>query len=401
MWKEHPDPDRPATMGAADLSRAGLVDTTMLYAPAGGGVKRYLQAKTAWLARRRPQVRHSLVLPGPQDVAEGEVRYVQSARLPFGGGYRYPTNLAAWRDRLQSERPDLIEAQDPYLPGRAAIWAGRTLGVPVIGFCHSDPATMAPATPEGRTVTGLRRLWAHRFRSFDKVVAPSRYMAGLLGEAGLTDVAPVPLGVDLDVFHPQPDARARLRRALGLGARERLLVFAGRPAPEKRLGVLIQAVRRLGGDYRLLLVGADGPRGDQVLTLPYQTSAEALSAVLAGCDALVHANPFETLGLVVLEAMACGLPIVGVDHGGVGETVDPAVGVLVQASTPADLAAGIEALFAQDLEALGSAARARALARHGWDRTFDTLTRLYAQLSGRRAFLEGHDRMAVRGVDGD
>lgn len=368
------------------LGVVGMVDTTMLYAPASGGVRRYLNAKADWLARHRPGLRHRQVLPGPVDRDDAQIAFVHAAALPFAHGYRWPMNLTSWTERIVRETPALIEAEDSYLPGKAALRAGQALGVPVVGFCHSDVAALTRLRLEGRGAAAFRKLWARRFRRFDQVLAPSHYMANILQDAGLDTARPMPLGVDTDVFRPNPLARAPLRAALGLGARERLVVFAGRAAPEKRLDVLVEAVDRLGDDYRLLLVGGGAPRSARVLTLPFQRDPARLAWILSGCDALVHANPFETLGLVVLEAMACGVPVVGVAHGGVGETVEESFGQLAAEATPEAMAAAIAALFARDPPVLGARARARALERHRWGATFERLTRLYQDLTGLAAF---------------
>ena len=66
-----------------------LIDTTMMYAPRSGGVKRYLTAKRTWLERRRPDIRHTLVVPGRKTGLEEPGLYTVSAtKLPFGDGYR-------------------------------------------------------------------------------------------------------------------------------------------------------------------------------------------------------------------------------------------------------------------------------------------------------------------------
>src|ERR1700761_1413620 len=90
---------------------ARLVDTTMLYAPRSGGVKRYLSAKRAWLAANRPAVRHSLVVPGSKDSYDGKGLWsIYTAPLPFGDGYRWPASKSAWMKRLIRQQPTLIEA---------------------------------------------------------------------------------------------------------------------------------------------------------------------------------------------------------------------------------------------------------------------------------------------------
>ena len=96
--------------------------------------------------------------------------------------------------------------------------------------------------------------------------------------------------------------------------------------------------------------------------------------IIASCDAFVHANDKEPFGLIVLEAMACGRPVVGVNAGGVAETVDETVGQLADAApTPTAYAQAVEALFARDIEAIGRAAREKAVSQFAWSRVFEDL----------------------------
>ncbi|MCL6646286.1 MAG: glycosyltransferase [Dehalococcoidia bacterium] len=129
---------------ASSAEPVRLIDTTMLYAPRSGGVRRYLNSKRAWLAAQRPDVRHTLVVPGARDAYDGRGRVsIYAAPLPFGDGYRWPVVKQAWMERLIRQRPDIIEAGDPYTPGLAALRAGDALGVPVVGFCHTDLGALA------------------------------------------------------------------------------------------------------------------------------------------------------------------------------------------------------------------------------------------------------------------
>ena len=121
---------------------------------------------------------------------------------------------------------------------------------------------------------------------------------------------------------------AREARDAGLRARRgwpddaRVLVYAGRFAPEKHLDVLADAVGRLGAPYVLLAVGAGPappPASERVVVQPFVASASELATVLASADAFVHAGDQETFGLSVLEAMACGTPAVVRDAEGLGE----------------------------------------------------------------------------------
>src|SRR3569623_1995743 len=148
-------------------------------------------------------------------------------------------------------------------------------------------------------------------------------MADKLRQLGVTRVALQPLGVDTTVFHPRR-RDSNLRAELGLAPATRLLIYAGRLAREKNIPVLLEAMRRLGD-------GGARPRPQRNGSFyPYVSRAEDLARLFAGSDALVHAGDQETFGLVVLEAMACGVPVVGVQAGGVAELVDPAVGLLAR-----------------------------------------------------------------------
>jgi alpha-1,6-mannosyltransferase len=120
--------------------------------------------------------------------------------------------------------------------------------------------------------------------------------------------------------------------------------------------------------------------------MDYLRDPQSLAAVLAGCDAFVHANDNEPFGLIVLEAMACGLPVIGVAAGGVAESVDETVGALATASEARAFAEAVDSVFARDVPALGLAARLRAEQRHGWDPVFRQLSAIYGRLTGCAAF---------------
>jgi alpha-1,6-mannosyltransferase len=360
-----------------------LVDTTMMYAPRSGGVKRYLMAKRAWLAHRRPDITHTLVAPGARTGQDGPgLVTVAAARLPFGDGYRMPASLAKWEAVLRILGPDIIEAGDVLIPGHAALEAGEAMGVPVVGFCHTDAAALAVLHLGDWAEGPAKKRWASAYQRFDQVIAPSRHIALRLAEAGVEKVSVQMLGVDTELFHPARASRERLRRRLGVAPDARLLVFAGRPAREKNIDSLVCAVERLGAPYHLLLVGAgkDQRYSSRVIAMDYERDTAKLGALLASCDAFVHGNENEPFGLVVLEALAAGLPVVGPNRGGIAELIDESVGQRATSVDPAGLAEAIEALFARDMGALSRAARARAEQRHSWDMTFEGLTRLYGEL---------------------
>jgi alpha-1,6-mannosyltransferase len=375
-------------------ARPRLVDTTMLYAPRSGGVKRYLLSKKAWLEANRPGVAHSLVVPGTHhEAGDDGIIKLHATKLPFGDGYRWPSSVRRWGAWVAALEPSVIEAGDPYTPGQGALEAGQRAGCPVVGFCHSDPAGLAALHFGEWAKKPVEKRWAQLFSQFDRVVSPSRFIARRLEEAGVRDIVIRPLGVEIETFHPDRRDRDWLLNKLDLPDSARLLCFAGRPAREKNIGVLIEAVQKLGAPYHLVLVGAGAgmPAEERVISLPYEANPRVVAKIIASCDAFVHANDKEPFGLIVLEAMACGRPVVGVNAGGVAETVDDTVGQLARSADPVHYAEAIEALFRRDIEAIGRAARARTVERFAWNRVFEDLCSVYADVSGKPAFVQPAD----------
>lgn len=379
-----------ALKAAAMDERPRLVDTTMLYAPRSGGVKRYILSKKAWIEANRPGVSHSLIVPGARHKARADgIVQLRATKLPFGDGYRWPSSVKRWSAWVAAMKPSIIEAGDPYTPGQGALEAGQRVGCPVVGFCHSDPAGLAALHFGEWAKKPVEKRWAKLFSQFDRVVSPSRFIARRLEEAGVNNIVIRPLGVEIDTFRPERRDRQWLLKQLGLSDDARLLCFAGRPAKEKNVDVLIEAVQKLGAPYHLVLVGAGAgmPEEDRVISMPYEGDPKAVAKIIASCDAFVHANDKEPFGLIVLEAMACGRPVVGVNAGGVAETVDESVGQLAASADADDYAQAVEALFARDIEAIGRAAREKAVSQFAWNRVFEDLCVVYGELTGEAAFV--------------
>lgn len=344
-----------------------IADMTMFYAPASGGVRTYLEAKHRRL-RLYSGVRHSVLVPGADYREQAGIYEVPSPLLPFGNGYRFPLRRAPWRLQLQRLQPDLIEVGDPYLTAWAALDAGRRLDVPVIGFYHSDLPRLATKRVGvwcgGRVSDYVARLYGQ----FDRVLAPSRIMAEKLQRLGVRDVFVQPLGVDLEVFQPARRDPG-LKRELGLDEETRLMIFAGRGAREKNLHILLETARRLGAPYHLLLVGADMPQRvpDNVTVINRFQPAAAVARLMASSDVLLHAGDQETFGLVVLEAMACGIPVVAVRAGALAEIVPFSAGRLCRPNDSRAMAATVRELFEGDAVRLGCQARRHVEAHHAWD----------------------------------
>ena len=359
-----------------------LVDATLFYSPTSGGVKRYLSAKHTWLAAHTSW-EHTIVVPGREThIERGGVCTLSGYPVPWTFNYRLPLNPRRWTRLLDALEPTLIEAGDVFHPAWAGWLVAQRRGIPLTGFYHSNLPQLI-----GRRLFGtepvLRRYVQWLYEHFDLLFAPSRVMCEYLRSLGLTQVVHQPLGVDAEVFNPARRTNT-LRKRLGLPSRARVLVFAGRFAEEKNLPVLFQAFARLGKPYHLLLIGG-GRRSRpaaNVTMMPYRRDSFELAQWIASADALVHAGTKETFGLVILEAMACGRPVVAARAGAFPEVVDEAVGALAEPHSAAGMAEAIASLYERDLDAVGAAARSRVLRHFTWNRAFHAQLATYASLVG-------------------
>lgn len=364
-----------------------LVDLTLFHSPTSGGVRRYLEAKHTWIGAQRPDWRHSMLVPGEQTaMVPGGYSTLAGLLVPGTFNYRLPLNPLAWSRALEALQPDLIEVGDAFHTAWTARGVADRLDVPLVGFHHSNLPQLVGRRYGAAGCWLAERYLRLTYAGFDRVLAPSRFMCDYLRSFGVENVVHQPLGVDTSVFHP---ARrdAGLRTSLGLSAGTRLLVYAGRFTQEKRIDVLRSAMRRLGAPYHLLMLGGaeDSWLETNVQVRSYVRDSAELARWFASADALVHAGTQETFGLVVLEAMACGRPVVATRASAIPELVSDEVGMLARPENPADLAAAIAGLYDRDIEAVGRAARARVVEHFSWSRVFTSLLARYAALAPQRS----------------
>ena len=201
-----------------------ICDLTQFYSPLSGGVKRYVHEKINYIQARSPDDEHILIIPGPKtEVVSGERSRIYSIRSPFvsrSSRYRALLNLRAIGEILERERPDIIESGDPYQVGWKAVFAGRSLKIPVVGFYHSHfpeaylrgPARLLRA-PAQRYVRAL-------YNRFEATLVPSQQLARVLENWGVDNVRTVNLGVNTETFSPTPDDATQTRNSLGMARPE-------------------------------------------------------------------------------------------------------------------------------------------------------------------------------------
>ncbi|MCL2542577.1 MAG: glycosyltransferase [Nocardioidaceae bacterium] len=330
-------------------------------------------------------VERLLVVPGPVDaVVETELGPVAQVRAPrVGGGYRLI--VEPWRlvDVLERFAPTSIEWNDKLTLLPVAWWARRA-GVRTVCLSHeqlTDMFTMRSGKPATSRVSIalVNRLVV---RSFDTLVVTSRYAQEefqRLADAVDCPVERVPLGVDLDTFRPHPGGESEpgvLRLAhVGRLSREK--------SPHLAVATAVELHRR-GVPVRLDVYG-EGPhlgeleeiaRDAPVRFHGYVDGRVELGRRIAAADISLSVCPGETFGLAVLEALACGTPVVTADRGGARELVDRRCGAWA-APDPRALADAVLRLAARPEAARRTAARARA-EEFPWSRTVESMLAIHA-----------------------
>ncbi len=309
-------------------------------------------------------------------------------------GIASPTTLLG---QMNQFAPDLIHIATEGPLGLSALLAARWSGTPIASSFHTNFDHYADHYGFfGADWLGLRYLrWFHNRTRITLV--PSEATRSRLLANGFQRVEIWSRGVDSELFHPR-HRDEQLRRSLGLGPDDPLLLYVGRLAPEKNLPLLLEAFSRLQAELprerreklRLALVG-HGPLGNSLtrnmpgIVLPGAQHGLELSRWYASADLFAFPSQSETFGNVVLEAQASGLATVGFDCQGVNEQVIPEVnGLLVPIG--GDLTPSLRRLCDDPAlrQRLGRAARQRA-EQLTWISIFDDLENRYLQLLEQRA----------------
>jgi alpha-1,6-mannosyltransferase len=379
---------------AAEL---GVLDITEFFGDTTGGVRTYLLEKARYV-QRRSGLRQTIVVPGGRDeiLESSGVRCyrLRGPMVPTQKPYRFMLATRSTSRIVAHERPDLIEVGSAWFAPWLVHLATRQFSVPAVWYYHSNfPRVIAPHRPGiGRLRRGASSLAWSYVRRLARLVratlAPSRAVVRELEAAGLENVIRVPLGVNLDLFHPTRRAHAsdtRIRFRLPEGP---LALYVGRLAAEKEVDLLLAAwpevERRTGA--RLVLVG-DGPArrslrrspgGLRAVWLPFEHDRDRLADLYAAADICVAPGSLETFGLSAIEAFASGTPVLSADEGGVAENVGlSGAGRMFVARSAGSLAEEAIALLGGDLRALGDRGREYVEAHHGWDNVFDGLFQIY------------------------
>lgn len=338
----------------------------------------------------------------PSTYREAQIVGLPSVRLPSYPEVKLalPTRtISAALDRFQ---PDVIHVVNAFgMLGVGGIWFAKRKKIPLVASYHVDLLKYADFYGWPRPVK--RASWqlvkaAHNQASL--TLCTSAPLGADLRGRGVQRVTQWPRAVDTELFHPHRASSEWRNRLLGNHSDHgALLLYVGRLAVEKEIEQMRVVLDGLP-DARLALVG-DGPHRRQLekyfagtaTTFLGYLSGEQLAAAYASADAFMLTSCTETLGLVLLEAMAAGCPVIAANRGGIPDVVqDGVTGFLYEPDSPGDLLAQSKRLLANGAlrQAMSWSARQEA-ERWGWTSATDQLRRNYVRAIGENS---AHGRFA-------
>ena len=393
MVSEHASP--LAVLGGVDAGGQNVHVAALAQAMARHGVEVVVHTRRDDVAlprkvRLAPGVTVDHVMAGPPEAVP------KDDLLPYMDDFAVDLHRQ-WR----AQRPDVVHAHF-WMSGKAAIAAARPLGIPVVLTFHALGVVKKRHQGERDTSpAGRLDIEGQLVRGADRIVATcTDELFELLHLGGdRRRISVVPCGVDLSTFHPDVPAEPRTP---GL----RRVVCVGRLVERKGVGNAIEALgllRAAGGPDTELVV-AGGPDAGQLdgdpeverlravaraagvedrVVFRGRVGREDLPALFRSADVAVCVPWYEPFGIVPLEAMACGVPVIASAVGGLVDTVvHGGTGVHVPARDPEALSEALGELLADPARAaaLGRAGARRARARYSWDRIATQTLQAYEDL---------------------
>jgi D-inositol-3-phosphate glycosyltransferase len=401
-----------------------------------GGMNIYIRELSRYLSDLGVEVDVFTRLQGPEiDMIVPFAEHARVIHIPAGPG-RYlpkeqvvehlPEFICNMREFVTQEELlyDIVHSHY-WLSGRVAGYFKSAWRAPMVAMFHTlaelkNQVSVSADEWEADVRFGIERLTV---ATADQVVASTPVDGNNLETyygADTERVSIVPCGVDLEQF--RPGSRANARQALGLGD-ESIILFVGRIQQLKGIEILIRAAALLSaresvGPFRVMIVGgrpsgeSDDPEARELRrlkTLAHELGVEQhldwrgavaheeLNQYYRAADVTVMPSTYESFGLVAVESMACGTPVVASRVGGLQATVqDGRTGYLVPWRAPEMFADRIGDILADPAlrQQLGAAARVRA-SEFGWSRVASQMVGLYEELI--RAEAAGRPQALSRG----
>jgi len=326
----------------------------------------------------------------PTNYAGAEIIPLSGMPLPLYPEVKVTPPQLGLTSRLRQFQPELVHLVGPVVLGAIVPSIVRRLGLPLIASYHTDFGAYSRHYGFGFLQHGVNAWlrWIHNRCRIN--LCPSSFTLRVLRSAGFRRLRIWGRGVDTERFHPRYRSEA-WRAAVGARPGERILLYVGRLAAEKRIDLLPEAIRGIP-DVRLVFVG-DGPFRAELQRrctgLPVHFTGylkgDDLATAYASADVFLFPSDTDTFGQVIQEAMASALPVIAARAGGAIDLVHHGQnGYLFAPGVATDLRARLRELLANDDLRLAQGMAGRVIAeQRSWPRVMNELMGYYAQVCRR------------------
>jgi len=364
-----------------------IVVMTEPFLPKIDGIVTMLTKTVECLRRRGDEVLIFAPRGGPKELFGAEVVGLPSVRFLLYPELRLALPRTSMRAKLKAFNPDVIHVFEPALLGVGGIYYSQVLKIPLVISAHTNLPAYVRYYKLGALEKLTWMLMRERHRRANLNLCTSTVTYKDLETHGIGHLALWERAVDSKLFNPAAKSAEMRNRLSGGEPEKRLLLYVGRLSAEKGIERLKQVMLAFPAT-RLAIVG-DGPER-QNLERHFQGTptvftgylrGEALASAYASADLFLFPSATETLGLVLMEAMASGCPVVAGRAGGIPDAVeDGCTGFLFDPDDPNGLVDGLNRALASGSELETIRARARQDTElHNWEDATEQLRRLYEE----------------------
>ena len=380
-------------------------DIASFYSPQGGGITTYHEKKLEVFAS---QSKHRYIMIAPSFENREEPR--EGGTIYWTKGFRYDKNYYHFwdyrplKDLFLRHRPDVIELGSPYLDYWVAGFAARSLHVVKTAYYHCDFPDTYVRPFAGKylgfmepLLLGLSYRYVKRIYSrLDATFVASDYIHTKLGHLGLNNLIKLPLGVDVEAFHPS-------RRTPGLGAArgiaqdDKILLYTGRLGADKGLDPVFDALPKIMKDrsMHMVFVGT-GPyeplirrlseKHGNIHYLGYVKDRQKLAEIYASATAYLSPGTHETFGLGIAEALASGIPVLAADSGAGVEFIRKyGCGMLFKPGDEEDFSKKVRDIMSADFSNGLRAVREFLVSNHDWTKIFQAYITHHEKLAQQKS----------------
>ncbi|RSL29864.1 glycosyltransferase family 1 protein [Salibacterium salarium] len=362
---------------------------TETFLPSTDGIVTRLTACIRWLHKQGHDVR--IIAPdlGVYEFNGAIIKGVPARTLPFYRSKQFALPNRVVKQYLEEYEPDVVHVVNPAILGFSGVSYAHKLGYPLVASYHTNVAQYLGyyhlSILKGAVWWYFRKL----HNRADLNICTSQTVQKELQERDFKNVHVWKRGVDTEMFHPDQYNMSMRERLTDERFHDKLLLYVGRLAPEKEIEKL-RAVLEESNEFSLAIVG-DGPHretlekhfeGTKTVFTGFM-HGEELAQAFASSDVFVFPSTTETLGLVILEAMASGLPLVAAKSGPTCEQIeDERTGLLYSPEEQSDFIRTVRRFEDETLRKRLSTNARKDIGELGWSEAAAQLLTLYEDVVG-------------------